>query len=228
MLRVGMVTSIGAGCRAAMLVEWGRLPRVPVVADRHTRPPPAGEPVAARPAAAVADQVGRGSGAEFALENFLELREVGREVAAVHAMAQGASRFCRDRRAGRRSSAVRRDSAFSSRHRALPWPVPASGGFAAQRAPGEDAEQREFGRRQEKTLPAARTRRERGRSAVRRGQRAAGGFDGLVVAGATGQQRFGQAVAQADEGQFGERHLRLALSTRRPPGSSRTWLDGVG
>jgi hypothetical protein len=36
----------------------------------------------------------------------------------------------------------------------------------------------------------------------------AGGFDGFVVARAPGEQRFGQAVAQADEGQFGERDLR--------------------
>jgi hypothetical protein len=61
---------------------------MPKKGTRRDRRRSQAEAVQARPASAVADQVGLGGGAEFSSENLLELREVRREVAAVHAQAQ--------------------------------------------------------------------------------------------------------------------------------------------
>jgi hypothetical protein len=166
------------------------------------------EAVQARPASAVADQVGLGGGAEFSSENLLELREVRREVAAVHAQTQRTLGFVEVlHRPG--------DPAQFDEVAQLPVGVGEFLGrcrqrrFAAQRTPGEDAEQGEFGRRQRECL-AGGTHAARFEVDLQFGgrERVAGGFDGFVVARAPGEQRFGQAVAQADEGQFGERDLR--------------------
>lgn len=61
-----------------------------VITDRHR---PQAKAVAARPGTAVADQVGLGGGAELAPENLLQLRQMRREVAAVHSFAQRALGF---------------------------------------------------------------------------------------------------------------------------------------
>ncbi len=174
------------------------------------------EPVAPRPAAAIADQVGGGSGAEFALENFLELREMRREIAAVHAMAQRVFGFVEIAECSGDPAQFDEIARFpvTIGHflgRCGQWRL------AAQRAPGKNAEQCEFGGRQGKDFPGSQDAA-RGQVDLQFGrcQRVPGGFDGFVVAGATGEQRFRQAVAQADEGQFGERHLRLRAVDETP------------